>query len=384
MTPDPAPTRLFTPRFFVMCGFSFTVFVSAFFLLPTTPLRVLSLGGSTLAAGLFLGLLTYASAASGPFTGAVADRLGRRRVLLCTSLVLTLFSLAYGVTRDYRVYLALAVVHGVVWSGLLAASAAYVSDLIPENRRAEGIGYWGLASVAAIAVAPNLGLWLYDRGWAWVCGAAAALNVLMAAIAYVLPEVRLRARSAPGGGVLERRVFLASGTLFLYSLGYGGVTSFAALYAERSGVHPRGLYFTALGIVILLSRPLLAPLADRFGTHRVLVPCLLCISAGLALLAVGGSRPWLLASAVVFGLGFGTAYPAFVAHVLRHVAPSRRGAAFGSILAAFDTGIGTGSVATGWLIHRYGFGTAFGAAAALALLAAPYFLVVERRLFGEG
>ena len=73
--------RLFTRRFFVMCGFTFTVFLSLFQLLPTAPFRILDLGGSTVAAGLFLGLLTYASALSAPFTGALADRFGRRRML---------------------------------------------------------------------------------------------------------------------------------------------------------------------------------------------------------------------------------------------------------------------------------------------------------------
>jgi predicted MFS family arabinose efflux permease len=63
-----------------------------------------------------------------------------------------------------------------------------------------------------------------------------------------------------------------------------------------------------------------------------------------------------------------------------HVAPERRGAAFGGILLAFDTGIGTGSIATGWLIDHYGFGAAFGTAALLASLAVPYFLFAEPRL----
>src|SRR5258708_12608887 len=65
--------RLFTASFFIMCGFTFTVFLSAFQLLPTAPFRILELGGSKLAAGLFLGLLTYASALSAPFPGALAD-----------------------------------------------------------------------------------------------------------------------------------------------------------------------------------------------------------------------------------------------------------------------------------------------------------------------
>ena len=66
------PDRLFTPRFFIMFGYSFTVFVSLFQLLPAAPYRILDLGGSTGVAGMFLGLLTFSSAASAPFTGRCA------------------------------------------------------------------------------------------------------------------------------------------------------------------------------------------------------------------------------------------------------------------------------------------------------------------------
>jgi predicted MFS family arabinose efflux permease len=88
----------------------------------------------------------------------------------------------------------------------------------------------------------------------------------------------------------------------------------------------------------------------------------------------------MVASAVVFGLGFGTAYPVFVAHVLRNIDATRRGAAFGAILSAFDIGIGTGSIAIGWIAERAGFNRAFGVAAALSALALPYFLAVDRRI----
>ena len=65
-------------------------------------------------------------------------------------------------------------------------------------------------------------------------------------------------------------------------------------------------------------------------------------------------------SAMLFGLGFGSAYPLFVAHLMHHVAEHRRGATFGALIGAFDTGIGTGSIAVGWISGRYGFGRAFG------------------------
>ena len=61
--------------------------------------------------------------------------------------------------------LALVIVHGVFWSGLLSASAAYLTSLLPEHRRAEGISYWGLSTIAAIAVAPPIAFWIPNVSW---------------------------------------------------------------------------------------------------------------------------------------------------------------------------------------------------------------------------
>jgi MFS family permease len=373
--------RLFTPGFFVMCGFTFTVFLSAFQLLPTAPFHILDLGGSTFLSGLFLGFLTYASAFSAPFTGSFADRVGQRRILIAASAALAVFSILYAVLTDVRFMLALAIVHGIFWSGLLSASSAYMMAMLPERRRAEGISYWGLSTLLAVAVSPTVGFWIYRRGWIWLCVFAASLNVIMAAIAWRLKEHPRTVEHGAGGsrrGLLEWRVLIVSITLALYSFGYGGITSFAALYADANGVTPKGIYLTALAIVILATRPVLGHLGDRFGYRQVFVPCLVLISCGLALLSVGGTRPWMLLSALVFGIGYGTAYPTYVGYVMRGVRADRRGAAFGAILAAFDTGIGTGSTTMGWLIDRHGFAQAFGFAAALSALALPYFLMVDR------
>jgi MFS family permease len=370
--------RLFTPRFFVMCGFTFTVFLSAFQLLPTAPFHILDLGGTTFASGMFLGFLTYSSAFSAPLTGAYVDRAGQRRILIVSSLALAVFAAGYAVITNYRIMLVLAIVQGVFWSGLLSASSAYMTNMLPERRRAEGIGYWGLSTMAAVAVSPTIGFWIYRFGWIWLCVVAGVLNLVMAGIAWSLEEHPKPPPSEKRRGLLEWRVLITSLTLFLYSFGYGGITSFAAMYADASGTSPKGIYLTTLAVVILCTRPVTGRLGDRWGYKRVFVPCLVMISCGLAVLALGGTRSLMVISAIVFGLGFGTAYPAYVGYVMRDVTADRRGAAFGAILAAFDTGIGTGSTSMGWLIQHGGFAVAFGVAAGLSALALPYFVLVDR------
>ena len=108
--------------------------------------------------------------------------------------------------------------------------------------------------------------------------------------------------------LIEWRVLLLSVTLFMYSFGYGAITSFSAMFADALGISPKSIYLTLLAVVILLTRPLSGPLADRVGYRRVFMPCLALIAVGLALLASASSLAWLVVSAIVFGVGFGTAY----------------------------------------------------------------------------
>ena len=384
---------LFTPRFFIMCAYSFTVFVSVFQLLPVAPYHVIELGGSTAAAGLFLGLLTFSSAASAPFTGFIGDRIGQRHVLIAVSLVLAVFTASYAVITDHRLLLVVVTIHGLFWSALLSASGAYMTATIPRSRRAEGLGYWGLTSSFAIAVAPALGFWVYRHGWVVLCIVMTSLNLLMAIIAWRLPDDHSGALGrdpdeahvgAPHGRLVEWRVLLLSVALALISFGYGGLTSFSAFFADALNVTPRGSFLAAMAASILIGRLTMGPSLDRRGHRRVLLPCLIAPPVGLLVLALAQGTGTFLIAALIFGAGFGLMYPAYTAYVMVHVSQSRRGAAFGAMLAAFDTGIGTGSSAMGWLIHHVGFRWAFGAAATLAALSLPVFLYAERKLGFRG
>jgi MFS family permease len=378
--------RLFTPQFFVMCGFNFTVFLSAMQLLPTAPLRIVEVGGTEVTAGLFIGFLTIASAFSAPLTGAIADRIGRPRTLLFGSLAIFCMSVGYSFTTHYQPMLAIVLVHGVFWSGLLNAGGAYATDLMPASRRAEGITYYGLATTLATSTAPGVGVWIYGHGgWPWLCASIGVLNLLMAAIAWRLPEVtRPRPRAAGERFLsleaLEWRVTVAAGTLFLISFGYGGIMSFMALFTQHLGILPLSLFFSVMAVTMLCTRPITGPLTDRLGVVRVLVPALIVTVLGYALLSQASGKASLVLAGIVFGAGYGSAYTAFAAYVLSHVAAERRAAAFGGILAALDTGIGVGSITLGWIVHRQGFHVAYATAACLATLSIPYFLLVGRRM----
>jgi len=380
---------LFTWPFLRLCLFAFLAFLAAFQLFPTIPFRLIDLGASRGGAGLFLTVYTWASALSAPFTGALADRFGRKRMLVVAAAAFALFSVLYGVVTPLPLLLAVACLHGFFWSGMLSATGALTTDVIPVARRTEGIGYYGMSATAAVAVAPAIGLAVYHHGWLVLMIELAAMALALLAMATQVREGRPGGDdAAPEGAPLPRlheavswRVVAAAGGLFVVALPYGGITSYAALLAGERHISPRSLFFTVFALTVLATRVVLPRLADRYGKPMLLLLIsLLLVPPGLALLGLAHSRAVLVTAAIVFATGFGNAYPTFMTWVLARTDPRQRAATFGSVLLAFDTAIGTGSLLVGTLGDRVGLGTAFLILAGVSALAVPTFLATRRLL----
>ena len=364
--------------------FQAATFFSAFQLLPVIPLRIVDLGGSKATAGMFLFVYTFASAFSAPVMGTIADHVGRRRMLVIASILFVVFSLAYGVTPWLPLVLGIAVVHGSLWSSILSAAGALMTDFIPPARRTEGLAYWGLAPTAAIAVAPAIGLWVHTSfGWLALCVEIATLSALTALFGSRLPggesstRKELRASELWDWGVVTTALSLA-----VASFGYGGITSYVALYSRERGIHPESLFFTVFAISTVLIRVFTSRLGDRFGPNVLLYPAFVAMPAAFFLLARATNRVEMIAAATLFGFGLGAAFPAFMTFIVSNTGEDRRARTFGSVILAFDMGIGIGSMTIGAIGERAGLSTAYYVAAAIACLSIPIFLVTSRRLRG--
>lgn len=374
---------LFTRRFVSLWLFQFGTFFSAFQLLPVIPLRIVELGGSKAAAGMFLGVYTFASAFAAPMMGAIADHVGRKRMLVIASLLFVVFSLAYGVVPWLPVVLAIGVVHGAIWSAILSAAGALMADFIPPERRSEGLAYWGLAPTAAVAIAPAVGLFVYRFGWMALCAEIAVLSALMAVWASSLPAATASGakRAFPRATELwDWNVILTTLSLTAVSFGYGGITSYAAILSRERGIQPESIYFTVFAITVVLIRVLTSHLGDRFGPKVLLYPSLAVMPVSFALLAIADTRPLLIASAILFGIGLGASFPAFMTFVVSHTDDARRGRTFGSVIWGFDTGIGLGSIVIGAIAQRWSLSTGFWIAAGVACLAIPIFVTTAHKL----
>jgi MFS family permease len=135
----------------MLMGLSFALFVhfAAF---------LVELGADEVRIGLVIGVGSIGSLILRPFVGVLMDRIGRRPLIhagniinvLSAGLYLTVDSLSWWVY-------ALTIVHGMAEAVLFTALATYGADIIPEDRRTEGLALFGVSGQLPIALGGLIG-----------------------------------------------------------------------------------------------------------------------------------------------------------------------------------------------------------------------------------
>jgi predicted MFS family arabinose efflux permease len=109
---------------------------------------------------------------------------------------------------------------------------------------------------------------------------------------------------------------------------------------------------------------------------------MIMITAGLWVLSTASTLPVFLISAFLYGLGFGFVHPTLMALLVDRVTERTRGAAMGTFTAAFDLGIGTGSIVLGIVLQFYGFSFMYLLGGAIVFIGAVFFMIGNRNSKG--
>ena len=374
-----SPPRLLTRAFLLVWVLTFVTFFAAFQLFPTVPLRLRELGASLAESGRFMSLFTAGSALGALFTGPLGDRVGHRRLVVSCALLYAVFLGAYAQMPTRWGFYLLAVPHGIVWSGLLTATMASLAHVLPEDRRADGLSLYGLASPGGVIAGPLLGLWIFERwGFAPIGWYLALLFLLLGALATTLPVDHPHGRPE-GFKWPDASVATPCLILFCVALGYGALGTYTAQEALALGMKLPSAFLSSMAVGMVVMR--LAMLRRGFGRRpiRKLPGMLLGAFAGLVLLAAmpGGTLRH-VASALLYGAGYSMLHTLLNTKMLESTDPKRRGSAFGALLFAFDAGIGLGSFSLGWTIGHYGYRTGWALGALALIVALPLTLRLSR------
>jgi MFS family permease len=357
---------------------TFALFSSFYFLMPVLPLYVSGpLGGDQRTIGLVSSLFTVTAVTFRPFGGYLLDRYGRRGLHLAALTAFAVVVAGYAAAGTLAALLAVRLAHGLPWGAGNTAANTTAADLVPVSRRGEGIGLFGMAQTLAMAVAPAAAIAILGDGrfkTLFLCAAALAGAALAFAVPVRHPQLANPSAKLKLSTLVEWRVGWIAGALLFLTAGYGSVTTFVVVYAKELGVIGSGLFFTLLAIGLIAARLVAGRMFDRYGPGRVIGTGLALMASCYVLLFVGKAA--FFAAAVMLGLGFGTAVPSFQAMAPAMVPAARRGAAFATVLASFDVGIGLGAYLLGHVAKALGYGPMYLVAGSL-LLGTAWILVTR-------
>ncbi|MDF2683526.1 MAG: transporter [Brevibacillus sp.] len=351
---------LWTKEFVILALSNFMLFVAFQMLIPTLPVYITDKGGDQLAVGLVVSLFTVSALLVRPFTGKALDTMGRRPVLLSGLAIFLLAAFGYYWMASVALVLALRFVHGIGWGIVTTTYGTIVSDIIPAERRGEGMGYFGMFTNLAMAVGPLIGLWVSQSwGYGWLFGVSGGLTAIAMILSRMVeikaPIGATQPAAAGKGGLFEKKALFPALLALLTGVMYGGIVSFITLFGKEVGIENVGLYFLFNAISLMLVRPLSGKLFDRKGPFWVLMPGGVITGIAVLMLSYSTTEVGLIAAAILFGIGAGAVQPSLQAWTIQRVDPSRRGAATGTFFSAFDLGIGGGAMILGAIAKQTGF-----------------------------
>ncbi|MDO7846670.1 MFS transporter [Hymenobacter sp. M29] len=351
--------RTYTIGFWLMCLSSFLFFASFNLLLPELPEHLSRLGGGEYK-GFIIALFTLTAAISRPFSGKLADTVGRIPVMVLGSLVCVVCGLVYPWALTVGSFLGLRLLHGFSTGFKPTGTAAFVADIVPAEKRGEAMGLLGMTGSLGMAIGPWLGTLVaehFSLNTMFYCSAGMALlSVLVqGSLTETLPLAQRR-RFSFGllkldwrQEVLEPRVFAPALVTILCLFPFGAVLTVIPDQSKVLGLPSKGLFYIYYTVAALVVRLLAGKASDTYGRVPVLRWSAGVLAVGLALLAWAPSVPVFLLGAVVFGIGTGLNSPTLYAWTIDLSLPERRGRGVATMYIALEVGIGIGALLAGWI-----------------------------------
>lgn len=374
--------KIWTRDFIFICISNFFIFAGFQMTLPTLPLFVNELGGSDQLIGFVVGIFTLSALLIRPWSGHVLESLGRRVVFLIGLLVFVISVGSYAFTGSLILLFLMRIVQGLGWGMSTTAVGTIATDLIPQKRRGEGMGYFGLAGNLAMAFGPALGLLIiavFDFTSMFLIAAAAGfISFVIAAFIRYKPANKTPVQKKKWD-VFEKSALMPSLLLFFITMVFGGIATFLPLYAEQLGIDGIEWYFVVFALSLMAVRAFAGRIYDRKGHKAIFLPGALLILAAMIDLTLLSNQFMLLLAAFLFGVGFGSVQPALQAWAVNEAPLNRKGMANATFFSAFDLGVGLGAMFFGLIASKFGYADIYLTAGVSVIISMIIYVIYLKR-----
>jgi len=370
--------KVYSRQFWLICASSFFFFASFNMIIPELPEYLTSLGGAEYK-GLIISLFAVTALLSRPFSGKMADKLGRVPVMMAGSAVCLVVSILYPLFTTVWAFLLLRLIHGFSTGFTPTGQAAYLSDIIPAERRGEAMGLLGTAGTIGMAAGPAVGGLIANRfsiPFMFYCSSAMAL-LSLAVLSGVKETLSSRSRFSPElfrvgrNDLFEKRVWLPCVVMGLSVYAYGTMLTLIPDFGNAVGIRNKGLLFTYFTVSSLFVRLLAGRASDRYGRRNVLVASVAMIIIAMYIISQGQTPRDLIVGMSLYGVAHGMTSPTLLAWATDLSDERHKGRGVASLYIFMEGGIGIGAFISGLLLNTApdDFGSPFLACVALSTIA---------------
>ncbi len=376
-------SKVYTTQFWLLCLSSLLFFASFNMLIPELPSYLTSLGGAEYK-GLIISLFTLTAMVSRPFSGKLADKMGRVPVILFGTMVCFICSLIYPILSSVSGFLLLRLAHGFSTGFSPTGVSAYLSDIIPLHKRGEAMGLMGTAGSLGMAGGPAIGGVLANTfGLNTMFYASSFFAVVSIVILLGIRET-LQPKQSFSVSMLNIRkqdlfeplVLAPCIVMAMVAYAYGAVYTILPDFGEFVGIGNKGLLFTFLTIASLLVRLLSGKASDYYGRVPVLIVTTVVILLSMMIIGLASGPAMLILGVTIYGIGQGSASPTLLAWATDLSDEQHKGRGIASLYISMEFGIGIGAFASGLLFANQSsrFFLVFAVGACLSLLAFLYLM----------
>lgn len=365
--PDIIEEKLWTKDFITVSVINLLVFLTHFLLMVTiAAYAVDEFQASTDMAGLVAGIFIIGALIGRAGTGRIIENTGGKRVLTASTLFFIITSALYFAAGDLPLLILIRFLHGVAFGIASTATGTIVARIIPGSRRGEGIGYYSMGAIVAVAVGPFMGMFLIqtvDYKMIFVLTSLLAAGGFACSFSVGTPSSLTSAEEDPSAArglqisnFLELKAAPISIVTLLIGFIYSGVLTFISLYAKQINLEKAAsFYFLVYAVTVLISRPFSGRLFDVKGANFVIYPCFFLFAAGMLLFSQARHGMMLLAAGVAMGLGYGNFVSCAHAIALKDLPRNRLGLATSTFFIFVDLGFGMGPYILGALAPLLGY-----------------------------
>lgn len=325
-------------------------------LVPELPAYLEKIGGGEYK-GLIISLFTLTAGISRPFSGKLADQMGRIPVMLFGAIVTAICGVLYGFVNSIFLFFLLRLFHGFSTGFTPTGSSAFVADIVPSSKRGEALGMFSLAGSLGMAAGPAIGsalaLKLGEMAMFWsstIMGLGSVLLVWNMKETLKTPKpFNTSMLKVSWVEIFEPRVIRPAIILILTSTAFGIVLTLTPDLSKHLGLENKGLFFTIFTISSLAMRFLAGKASDKYGRVAILRISSFVLGFAMFLLATANALPQLYIAGVLFGIGVGMNSPTVFAWAVDLSEPRYFGRALATVYIALEIGIGGGALLGGWL-----------------------------------